>query len=385
MQEFKFTEEQKQAIAPVIAQVESSANMQTFIKMKEILNRIFGEENNQILKPSTENIEHLITRDGAQHWKDFTPRDTSISLKNTSYLEYKIVIRFPEVTIKNSKKQSIKIKDLFVLIPARPNGTLHGLLNGVTTTLTPEQYQCGYMHSHLRPFDTKSGPHITQFCLGRGEITMPLAVLSNKFDELNFQFLCHHLKNYVAWESIEGTPYNYMAGVIAKVVPARAALSTQDITRYLRKCQEFLHDTISIEDLIAAIKYEVTEKGIRILPTERLEKLLSTALPNAAKCLKDNTGEYYVYGTQRAIPRIPDRSIIYFKGNPVKVKIDGQEEENKKETYANPIITEQLCGWLSGSFTRTAITAQGTDWYKDSTDNIQQVANADPMALPAGQ
>lgn len=389
MEKFKFTEEQKKGLIPYLSSIESSTNMQIFIKMKELLNRIFGEDNNQIIKPTLENLENIISTYSAQTRSYLTPLHANELIRSMrDNINYQILIRFPEVTIKNSRAKSMVLKDLFVCIPANPNGTLKGRLEGVRTTFTPEQYTCGYIHSHLRSFNPAEGPYLSVFCLGTGQIAMPLAILCNKFDELNFQFLCHHLKNYVAWESIEGTPYCYMGNVLDKMTPSvDKLLSDGEITNISEAAVNKLINFTDPDSILNIIKYEVTNKGIKVNPTNELEIILAEMVPKKAVCYKDSSGKYYAEGKRKPTPNVnnKDRPILFFKGEPIKINFSDEQKEEKKEIYANPAVTKSVCGHLSREFTRTAVRAQGTQWHEDPALNIQQTTNANPLALQKSQ
>ena len=63
-----------------------------------------------------------------------------------------ILIRFPEVTIKNSRLKSHVIKDLIICLPlACRRNLLPATLRGVRLTVTPAELKKRYQHSHLSP------------------------------------------------------------------------------------------------------------------------------------------------------------------------------------------------------------------------------------------
>ncbi len=387
-------------LASVARQIEGATNMETFTKMKEILNRTFGEANNQIVKPSLENLERYIE----EQLPNVKSQLLAVNgptverwLKDAYYLNYNIYVWFPETTIKNSKGATQVIKDLYVRIPVRPNGAFTGIMNGIVTSYTKAQYLSGYMHSHLRRFGSE-GPKDERFCLGSGEITMVLSVLSHKFDEINFQLFCFHLKNYVAWESLEGTPYISMDNVASREgIPINKRVRTEEAIAIANALVDKIFTKNEQGEIYTLIKCSITKTGILVEPTEKLEELLAKIItelcpwsigifmfrsPNQLLAYKNGTGEYY--GTDAASSgriNVPNRTAVHFKGNPVKFKLVDTDQQTKKTLYANPIITRAFCEQLSRKFTNAALALERNSWFKDTTDDINKTTNANSVVM----
>jgi len=143
-----------------------------------------------------------------------------------------IVIHFPELTITNTKRNSHNIKDLFMVLPLYINDSRNFIrifdLYGFRTTFTYEEIMSRYSHSHLsgNPYDCKqllNEPNIfpikAHYCTGSGIINMTLGDVNaaEKFNEDTFSMLLVQMTTMVSWESLEGTPYQYINEISLKV------------------------------------------------------------------------------------------------------------------------------------------------------------------------
>ncbi len=148
------------------------------------------------------------------HYLDMIfPGQWDISKASSSVL--KIVIRFPEITIRNSKRQSHTITDLFVSMRVFcEEGNLADNISGSRGSYTLDEHRCRYTHSHISGSDGISiVPKFTTFCLGNSEMGASEAILrSQSIMKDPIAFECHlaTIDAFVRWESIEGTPYKYI-------------------------------------------------------------------------------------------------------------------------------------------------------------------------------
>jgi hypothetical protein len=121
-----------------------------------------------------------------------------------------IIIRFPEITITNSRDRKHVIRNLFVKYTYDKGS--NNVVNvrgpwGTRSTLTEREYRAGYSHSHLSG-STLPG-NWSGFCLGSGNMASIMSHISSitaPTPELIFGMLLA-LPSYVAWESLEGGPY----------------------------------------------------------------------------------------------------------------------------------------------------------------------------------
>lgn len=115
-----------------------------------------------------------------------------------------ILIYFPEFTITNEFGENHIIRDLYVRLSLRPDGTPYSYIEGQRTTFTEAEVVCGYIHSHLPVnylYMYKS------FCLGSAPIKDTLLSLNDEYSEDLWLLFCGELEEYLKTESLSGPPY----------------------------------------------------------------------------------------------------------------------------------------------------------------------------------
>lgn len=134
----------------------------------------------------------------------YEPENLSFRVIDEYFLE--IAIKFPDITITNSRGKSHNIKDLLVFTTINLETMKFSKdIEGYRGSLTPEEVCSQYNHSHLRAGDCNK---ITKFCLGSSEMAVLVAEMkSNTINSQKFEFYCGSLDQYVRWESLEGIPY----------------------------------------------------------------------------------------------------------------------------------------------------------------------------------
>lgn len=141
------------------------------------------------------------------------------NLKKTLLYEifFNVIIKFDEIIITNYKQHNADLKDFFIKFTmvfscVDKNQLSCRLFNsdlyGRRSTMYDFELITGYVHSHL-PRSYNFGD-FNRFCLGSGPINLVLIDLSNSktsFNIIKFKGFLYQIKSYLAWESIEGTPY----------------------------------------------------------------------------------------------------------------------------------------------------------------------------------
>lgn len=155
----------------------------------------------------------------------------------------KVVIYFPQITIKNSLHHRHVIKDLYVVTRFNNEGKYAGEYSYYRATFSTAELRKNYIHSHVncnvrsyfvlrnkklvyigQNYDASnlkiSLPGGTGVCLGSGPIASTMEMLQSKFPKdkmpLYKSFLttyCVEIDRNVRWESIEGGPYQRMDGL----------------------------------------------------------------------------------------------------------------------------------------------------------------------------
>lgn len=121
----------------------------------------------------------------------------------------KVVIRFPEVEIRNERGEHRTLKDIYIALNI-VGGKLFGTFCLIRTTYACAEFNSGYIHSHVHPFQF----HIWQTpCLGRGPISNTISSLSIADEPNLWMLFLEELRMFVETESVQGVPYIYMASI----------------------------------------------------------------------------------------------------------------------------------------------------------------------------
>lgn len=321
-------------------------------------------------------------------------------LRTFHRLAFKLIIKFPEVEIKNSNRMKHTIKDLYVRIKLHEtkfnelfnedvidekyqgyqvifnNLTIPAGLSGLRGTLTVHEYLAGYLHSHLSPW-TNYSLGWGSFCLGEGEIVQTLLLLSQvgEYTTELFTMLLLQIEVYVAWESLSGVPYIKMGAIGKSSTTPLNKLPTLRLS--------------GIEDFINNVKYQYKQrrllnilidepkfdwkmegKNAVIILNEKLDNFLRVyGNDKASYCdnhifYQDNEGKYY--NVNQSMPTINDSNItkntFVFQGRVESLKI---EKDNNAVTL-NPefifhpkiklILKQKLEAYAINSKIRSSIT-----------------------------
>lgn len=366
----------------VVSRIEEATDFEVIKEMKTILNKVFGEEYNQIIKPTVEGIKACFT---PQYGLDESTLGDALLKLNVGdlqslirrcipgILEYQIIIYFPEIVIKNGKNRHT-IKDLYVKSLIRPKGLMVGSIMGVRSTFTMSEAVSNYVHSHL-PAQTIPSVSFQPFCTGEGPIAQVISMLNNRFTIPNFMLFCLHLKNYVAWESKEGRPYAYMEN-IGKNISSGANLSLGDPLRrdaaqqIIREMKRYLNTKSLFQMLVCKVNtmnIEVTvTRAFELWAASRIRtwdprRLLGSNNPVSLFLSHvDNSGRYYPVALEEMSTITYDREkvLLQFKGKDIKLKIENSHEKDNKseETVPEEGITLHICEKLSHLLTEAAFS-----------------------------
>lgn len=121
-----------------------------------------------------------------------------------------ILIYFPEFTITNEFGENHIIRDLYIRLSLRPDGTPYSYIDGQRSTFTEAEVNCGYIHSHLRRSCFYEYQH---FCLGTAPIKDTLLSLNDIYSEDLWLLFCGELEEYLKTESLSGVPYIGMSEI----------------------------------------------------------------------------------------------------------------------------------------------------------------------------
>lgn len=372
----------KEKIEAACLEVEANTNFDILADIKAMLNSVYGEERNQITKPNYDSVRKRLTEGGiwssVSQYLQSLQSDRVCSHLNSSLrdsISYQIIIHFPEVTIKNGKKDHL-IRNMYVRLFVRSDGLLSPYIQGMRATVTEAEFLSQYVHSHLpRLIPTNIIFH--SFCTGVGEINQVLALLNSKYTSANFMMLLMHIKNYLEWESLEGHPYMFIENVFTRSIETSAynVLADYVASNAADHIILLMKRSLSVFEIMELIKFDVTERGIIIQSTLELEKKMARMIKewnvrqmfgfgynnSTLLSLRDNMGQYFT------IPQ-SDRTIIHetgpilnFKGKDIQFEVieRTQTQTQRNEIFANPKITRETCKKLSRDLTKVALSSAG--------------------------
>lgn len=391
------SDEKREIMEEYLTSLSNLTDLDVIKKMKDILNKFFGEAYNQIFKPSVEDIITEQIRSGGPSLRAI---DTSSNSNALSWFKgkvhqssfYRIYIHIPEVTITNSRKDTHLIKDLYLKITVSAKGLIQFGIQGLRATVSIDEYYAGYAHSHLHTFDPRN-IFFDTFCTGTGEINQILLLLSRSFSEVNFTLFCLHLKNFIAWESIEGTPYRNMTDVGVRSENRGAPELTSMIV--MRNVNDLISHFRDKSDFSSLITVNLSQNKVTVAPTEDLElragEYLDSRITSRSSArdmgevvFKDSEGNYFSTHSPRAEQIDYQKEPIFkFKDKDIFFKIENieQHEKRKPQVYANPQITEQMCKQLSRNFTKILFEAKGNIKLEDTSNSVTEVATSDKVSV----
>lgn len=349
-----------------IDEADAKLDLEKLKEIKSILNKSFGEDNNQITKPTVESVyKEISAYYGVSNWPENEDIIKRIRQSPRKEIKLQITVYIPEFTITNSYGKKHVIRDMYVRFSLHYDFKLEYGLYGARSTLTQYEYAANYQHSHLPRTINQA---FNSFCLGAGEIGQVMTLLRNEYSEVNFTLFCLHIKNYLQWESIEGVPYNRMSNILPRGTrPRHIGGSILEEAR-IDICTAL--KMLNVESLLDLLELTVDETGCHVIVTDKFESYIATMLEStigpsgvfnkytaACFCYKDDAGNYHATNPTAGIPRAPIDMFI-FKGNQIKFKVIKSSETIKRQKYAHPGITNYICAALSERLTEILFSTQ---------------------------
>lgn len=341
-------------------------DMEVFSHIKKMLNAIFGEENNQILRgfpeEQKEGVRNRLRVISSTVFRDKTDEKIWDELVGQGYMEFTIIIKFPSITITNDSRESHEIRDLFVRIPLSGKGFVGGM-EGTRGSITPEEAIAQYRHSHL----PRSNNAIWQgFCLGSGPLAFLLPPMRSKYKPEQFQMFLLAVREYVKWESISGQPFIRMNLVKNRTGTINADILTiNDLTReqYINAVFKFLKelpfnffmDNIDIKldgGRYTATVSDVLESMITLHFNESEVQRRVNLTPYL--CYKNTDGKYVSGALADVVLPPQPNPIVTFKGEKIFLKLINKEENVTQTKFLHPVFKRELEIRLSNYFNNAA-------------------------------
>jgi hypothetical protein len=266
-----------------------------------------------------------------------------------------IILRFPEVVIRNSRVEHT-IKELFVRIPLYINNNVLKVnsLEGGRMQQTYPEWSTGYFHSHLRrniiSDPIMQPPFYDVFCTGSGHINDFMANINGDgVSETRFTSLLLQIMSMVSWESIEGVPYVYIKDIFIRNHGSsrRGYIYNTSTAIQLKEKTIVYHKT---NNILPRINYELVGDNYKILNDDAFETFLKTSPFNEAErkkylCYSDEHGSYYRYGDETQITNNPPqiRKTYLFRTEELKFEVTDTPttpQQDNREYKIHPAIKE---------------------------------------------
>lgn len=309
---------------------------------------------------------------------------TDISIDNNNfimnlytYINTAFIIKYPFITISNSKREYHTIKDLYVKFKFTSEGRMRGAFTMQRSTYSLKEFLYSYKHSHVgvmlmgsgRIHSINSIKEFSSVCLGTGPIRDIIAGLEasyseDGFNEIAFMQFLNLLDDFVAWESLEGVPYRYLADIPKQTIDNLVEVQEDDVQRYSAGYgRERVTNTILQEDVLDKIQeYLYTiPKVVNGLPyivvkcdEYALQKYLTTVVDIWSSLIsvfvviykKDDFGRITYFRKSRniidrellkeSLNEVQNTDLFTFKGEVIKLNIEGLEvldNDESEESY----------------------------------------------------
>lgn len=314
------------------------------------------------------------------------------------------VFLYKEVTISNYAKETSRVlKDLIVLLPLDSAGGKAYVRRpwGTRATLSYEEVQAGYRHSHLRALKTTTDYSYSlvtsDFCIGSsGDLPYLLAELQTSYSTEQFEYLLYLIDTSIMCESAEVAPYirmeNIAKGKASKVEDLSLSHYYEMIeshfkynmpklpvdfyisdNRYKVKVNQRLHD--AIKHWLFSVNTEEKTRYL-LMVKKTINGYVNYA--NEIKGTVDNSKEYRYHDHNNR----PAYTII--AGKEVSMKVYKEKKTTKlpdmNEYQVYPKLLEYVSKQLESSIYKATIRASAINSYY-SRNNVSGVSGQSEVSL----
>ena len=305
--------------------------------------------------------------------------------RRMSNIVFNLDIHFPNLTITNSKHESIDLTDMYFRLEFNSDGSI-GLL-GTRGSISLPEFENNYSHSHLSS-NTKIGEY-TNFCLGTGEIddqkdalkialnglkdflekghSGSYATLEDIHKDIRIRttHLLLQIEPYLSWESIEGGPYISMKDIFNR---------NGDIKPLTRNDERTFFRRIKAGLIPYGVPIKFNNGRFVVSDNEELEQ----ALINAEKAThasqgntewyvrKDKSGSYFPYNTESTIDKLPKAHVL-FNGEYRQVTMSKVPDLIKNNYYIHPQLKNYVIKQLEYIITVQSAEKSIINRFKDKS------------------
>lgn len=172
---------------------------------------------------------------------------TNRRIDDKNYYEISFIMHYPKLEITNTSDQSRELTDLIAVLPVTfsvDNNCIYTKrIQGTRVTLLQDEWNRGYMHSHLPSIPKISNFSecliTNNFCIGSEDLSELDIELSTEFDSDKFELMLYTIDSLVAWESLEGGPHFRMGQITIEDAAIRVTTLASEIMNIYREFQNY--------------------------------------------------------------------------------------------------------------------------------------------------
>jgi len=302
-----------------------------------------------------------------------------LQVSSNGYLD--LLIRYPHITITNTKQESREIEELYCVLTFNDSYLLTEF-QGFRAKMSFNDVKNGYRHSHLNSRSLNNLFDVTSFCTGSTDLTALISEFREDFNEDRFDLFLYQINNFVEWESIEGTPYIYLDTTNNRnlTVTSRQSIPPSTIISDFNKfCNAYKENPDLFNPLLnynnSGNSVEVTIQNVLNLARALAPYTTYYGYTDSDGNVQTSNTEQYDYTLHKHQLDIAIQNVHFktFRNNPINYEatiIDQQAE-----------VTTEFCSQELLSFTRETLQQLFTNHYTSlqtedvylSRDNIENL------------
>lgn len=180
------------------------------LRVLDIFNEFFGESRVDMQGfPTLADVESVLPNTSSTaEIKEFIIRKTN---RDKGF----ILVHFPHVRITNEFDKYTDANHLYAKVTIDVDGKIQGRFSLNRAEYTVIHFTNDYMHSHISSIPTHNLTEFQTPCTGSGPINNTICSLARDFDEDLWRLFCLELDRFMQVESIAGTPYHRLEGLVA--------------------------------------------------------------------------------------------------------------------------------------------------------------------------
>jgi len=355
------------------------------LKIVEVISLNYSEENWDVyfLKPDLSDLRKKFSSARRPSWNNLDAQSW-LSSNLYYYLEIRTIIRYTDITISNSRGQNHHIIEMYFSLDFNKDLQLVQT-RGMRGDRTYIEHISYYGHSHLSGGEQGE---LGNLCFGSGPIRVTSNCLRRQFDADHLNLFCHHLNNFVKWESLEGTPYKYISKIgIGNV------LYKMDYTN----CFQYWRDYVG-KDILTGLSMNhfnvyLSYGRVRIQYTDEFQMYLgellrsnpSTTGHRNAYGIKGADGNIYSAQSHRNLSGSTLTSNVLFKGSRIVIHITDYDEDfftKNIKFYANKSFADYCCGIIERNIKEKLYSSPTCKTFSECQDeDFSYITSSDDLVV----